>query len=354
MHARPGPGRGSIHPLAFLDRTTYDPSGHDIPMLTSATTPPSRLRLRLALACLGCLLLAACSPSSSPSKPAAGPAAPPASQGPVTNYTVRGVVRQLPEGGKSVVIKHDEIPGYMVAMTMPFPVRDPALLNSIRIGDKVEFELSVTADDGWISGIRPLPDPSSNTRPIGVATSSAPEQVNILPNVKELEPGELLPDFALTNQLGQVIQTSAYRGQALVFTFIFTRCPFPTFCLRMSQNFKATQDRLKKESNLPNWHLLTISFDPDFDTPERLAQYGAVHGQDPSRWTLATGAWDQLYPLTGHFGLYFARNVPPQEQNHKLRTVVIDATGKVHKVLLGNEWTPDDLAAAVREAAGKR
>jgi len=168
------------------------------------------------------------------------------------------------------------------------------------------------------------------------------------------EIGDVLPDYTLTNQMGKVISTSQFRGKTLVFTFIFTRCPFPTFCLRMTQNFADVQDRLKAKPDLKDWHLLTISFDPEYDTPAKLAEYGKIHHQDPQWWSLATGDFDPIYRLTGQFGLYFSRNVAPQDQNHKLRTVVVNPEGRISAILLGNEWTPDDLIAAVASASGKK
>ena len=116
----------------------------------------------------------------------------------------------------------------------------------------------------------------------------------------------------------------------------------------------AVQESLKGRPEFKNWHLLTISFDPAYDTPEKLAEYGRIHKQDPAWWTMATGSWDQVDRITGAFGLYFSRGVAPQDQNHKLRTVVVNPAGKVHRIFMGNEWTPEELARSMIEAAAAK
>ena len=266
----------------------------------------------------------------------------------VTNYPARGVVQAVRPDGKTVVIKHEEIPGYMMAMTMPFEARPTNDLAGVKAGDTVAFRLRVTEKDGWIDQLKVItPAPATNTP----GTNAAPP-FRILPNVPELKAGDALPNYAFTNEVGRTVQLADYRGQALAFTFIFTRCPFPNFCPRMSDNLSLTQKRLKATPDAPaNWHLLSVSFDPEYDTAERLAQYGRRFGQDPAHWSLVNGSFDQIERLAGHFGLYFGRNVGITEQNHNLRTVVVDAAGKVQQVFVGNEWSVDDLVAAITEAA---
>jgi protein SCO1 len=274
---------------------------------------------------------------TTPAKPEAG----------ITNYPARGVVQAVRADGKTVVIKHEEIPGYMMAMTMPFEARNTNELAGVKAGDAVSFRLRVTDRDGWIDQLKVLtPAPATNA-----PATNTPPPFRLLPNVPELKAGDPLPDYAFTNELGRAVQLADYRGQALAFTFIFTRCPFPNFCPRMSDHLSLAQKRLAQTPGAPtNWHLLSISFDPEYDTPERLAEYGRRFGQDPARWSLLNGSFDQIERLAGHFGLYFGRNVAIADQNHNLRTVVVDASGKVRQIFVGNEWSVDDLVAAITEA----
>lgn len=291
-------------------------------------------------------LLAAtgCKPASdSPATPSAANSSSPAGEA-ITNYTVRGVVQALRPDGKTVVVKHEEIPGYMMAMTMPLEARPTNELTGVMVGDQIEFRMRVTEKDGWIDQLRIL-----GTTKIA-PTNESP--ILVLPNVPELKPGDLLPNYTFTNELGRVIHLADYQGKALAITFIFTRCPFPTFCPRMTDNFAGAMKKLKEDPAAPkNWHLLSLSFDPKFDTPETLQGYGLRFDYDEKVWSLATGSMDQIERLTGHFGLYFARESTIANQNHNLRTVVIDPQRRVKQVFVGNEWTVDELVAAIREAA---
>ena len=259
-------------------------------------------------------------------------------------YSVRGVVRRVEPERRSMVVKHEEIPGFMPAMTMPFDVKEPKELNGLKPGDQISFRMLVTTNDGWIDRIQVV---GSDTN--AVAT---PPPVRITSSVPLLEAGSLLPDYTLTNELGRVIRLSEFRGQVLAFTFIFTRCPYPDFCPRMTDLFARAQKHLAGEPDAPkNVRFLSISFDPEHDTPELLRAYAERHNYDPSRWTLATGAWDQLEPLTGHFGLIFGRDVPPEKMEHNLRTVVVRPSGKIQAILPSNEWQSEDLIREIRAAA---
>ena len=291
------------------------------------------LAAALALGLVGC-------------KPAASTTATGGSSGAETprEYSVRGVVRRVEPERRSVVVKHEEIPGFMPAMTMPFDVQEPKELNGLKPGDQISFRMLVTTNDGWIDRIQVV---GSDTN--AVAT---PPPVRITSSVPLLEAGSLLPDYTLTNELGRVIRLSEFRGQVLAFTFIFTRCPYPDFCPRMTDLFARAQKHLAGEPDAPkNVRFLSISFDPEHDTPELLRAYAERHNYDPSRWTLATGAWDQLEPLTGHFGLIFGRDVPPEKMEHNLRTVVVRPSGKIQAVLPSNEWQSEDLIREIRAAA---
>lgn len=275
--------------------------------------------------------------------------------GSITNYTVRGVVRSIQPEEKKVVIRHEEIPGYMMAMTMPFTVRDTHELRDLQPGDQVEFRMRVTEDDGWIDQVKVLsratPASPSDPPPEPAATN-APATFRVLPSVPELEVGDRVPNYAFTNQFGEPFPLSAFRGQALAITFIFTRCPFPLFCPKMSDAFAATQRVLQSRAGGPtNWHLLSLTFDPEYDTPATMKAYGERWKADPAHWTLATGSFDQIEPLATSVGLYFGRGVGIAEQNHNLRTVVIGPQGHLRTIFVGNEWTGAELAEALVNAA---
>ncbi len=264
-------------------------------------------------------------------------------------YDVRGIVRELRVAEKEVVVRHEEIPGYMAAMTMPFPVRSMAELAGLKVGDQVAFRLHVTATNSHSDAFVVVSNAPAAVPP-GVVLNDT-NAFSLYADVPELKRGDTLPDYAFTNQFGNAFHLREYRGKVLVFNFIFTRCPLPDFCPRASSGIADTMRLLKSRPSVPgNWRMLSLSFDPVADTPEVLKQYGERFGCDPAYWTIGTGAFDQLQPLGSHFGLYFARNVTPDNQNHNLRTVVVDAQGRVSDILVGKDWTPEMLADSVVRA----
>ncbi len=264
---------------------------------------------------------------------------------PATNahaYRVQGVIKSLPEDGKSAVIRHDEIPNYMAAMTMQFTVRDTNALRRIAVGDRVSFQLLVTENESWIEGLEVL-----GKEPTTVAAAPNP---GLQPTVSPLRVGDVLPDIVLTNQDGRTIEFKQFRGQALAFTFIFTRCPLPEYCPRMSTQFKAAAGVLVARTNGPvNWHLVSISFDPEFDSPEVLKAYSSHYGRDPAHWDFATASRSQLDGLERMCGLLAQKNGGGFD--HNLRTVVADSQGRVVKIFIGNQWTGEELADEMVGAA---
>jgi protein SCO1/2 len=269
-------------------------------------------------------------------------------------FEVKGVVVKVTPGSKEVEIRHEEIPGYMPAMTMPFDVKTTNELAGIAPGDQVLFRLIVTDTEGWIENIKRLGSSLSNAPALVVGpdgSQASPDKIRVVRDVEPLNIGDLLPEYHFTNQFGQAFSTAKFKGQALAITFIFTRCPFPTFCPFTAHNFAAAQQKLLEKTDAPkNWHLLTISFDPSYDTPRVLKAYGELYKYNPERWTLATGSMLDILTLGQQFGL-----VTQPEQtgtiSHNLRTVVIDAAGRVQKNIVGNSWTSDELVDEMVKAA---
>ena len=263
-------------------------------------------------------------------------------------FQVKGVVESVTLAEKTVRIRHEDIPGYMGAMTMPFEVRDTNELAGVNAGDAVTFRMIVTETDGWIDQIKKLQgETAANPLP-------ADAGIRIVRDVEPLEVGNMLPEYTFTNQLGQAVSLSQFRGQAVALTFIFTRCPFPTFCPLMSNNFRAVQDALLNSPNAPtNWHLLTISFDPEYDTPEKLKNYAAGYHTDPARWSFLTGTLVDITALSEQVGLQFWRE-PNGNISHNLRTVVVDAQGRLQKIFTENKWTTEELKEEIVKAAGSK
>ena len=258
-------------------------------------------------------------------------------------FQVKGVVKQVIPEKKRVRITHEKIPNYMEAMTMLFDVKDARELSGLQSNDVVEFRMVVSDDDGWIENVKKVGAAS-------VVGTSMKDEVRAARVVKELEVGEVMPDYTLTNELGRAFRLESFRGDALGLTFIFTRCPFPTFCPRMSGNFAAAEQMLLKNPGSPtNWHLLTITFDTEFDTPSVLKAYATQYRKDAAHWTFATGDLVDITAIGDHFGQMFWRD--GAGFNHNSRTVVLDPRGRVFKVFDGNEWKVGDFVAAMVEAS---
>ncbi|HWW01010.1 MAG TPA: SCO family protein [Candidatus Acidoferrum sp.] len=260
-------------------------------------------------------------------------------------FQVKGVVQAVKPRQKEVEIKHEAVPGYMPAMTMPFDVKDTNELAGLEPGERVAFRLIVTDTEGWIDQIRKLAPPT-NTPP----TTGA---FRLVRDVEPLEVGDRLPEYHFTNEFGQAFSTARFRGQALALTFLFTRCPYPNFCPRMANNFEEAQEKLLALANGPtNWQFLTISFDPEFDKPAVLKAYADFHRYDPHHWTFATGELIDITGIAEQFGLAFWHD-ETGSISHNLRTAVLDASGRVQKVFEGNNWTSNELVAEMVKAAEK-
>jgi protein SCO1 len=271
-------------------------------------------------------------------KPTATPPAEPANH----TYAVRGVVQALPADLRHATIKHEAIPGYMAAMTMDFSVRDNNVLAGITPGDEITFNLVVTADDDWIEHVQRVGKKN-------LATASGPPGWHLAE--PELEAGDPLPEAEFTSELGQKIHFADYKGQALAFTFFFTSCPLPEYCPRMNQHFAAARRLLVADTSGPtNWQLLSLSFDPAIDQPQVLANYAGVYrGLNPNHWLFAVANSNTLAKLAGPLDFRYWRD--NGVLSHNLRTLVVDTHGKIYKQFDGNDWTAEQLAAALRAAA---
>jgi protein SCO1/2 len=264
-------------------------------------------------------------------------------------YEMRGTIVSFNKAQEQVVISHEEIKGYMEAMTMPYTLHEPTAFDVMKAGDKIQTTLVVDGDRSWIE------NPIITHVDVDPSAAPAPSSSTQL---REPQAGDEVPDVALTNQDGKKIRLNDYRGRALAVTFIYTRCPLPDFCTLMSNNFAKVDRALAQDAELAkSAHLLSVSIDPQYDTPKVLRSYGAAHTEKFAdekfeRWELASGDAEEVRKLASFFGLVYA---PDGEQIvHSLRTGVIAPDGKLYKVYRGNEWKPEDVLADFRALAGAR
>jgi protein SCO1/2 len=268
-------------------------------------------------------------------------------------YPIKGQVVAVNQNDHTATISHEDIPGYMQAMTMDFKIKSDADLQMLKPGDQITGTLVVDDASSWVEILSIVEGAAPNVEIPG-----------------EPKPGDEVPDFGLVNQDGHRVHLGQYKGKALALTFIYTRCPQPDQCTLMSSNFAAIDRELLTQPELyQKTHLLTVSFDPDYDTPRVLRSYGAAHSGRYSdetfqHWEFATGSKDEVKGIAQFFGLrYFHDTESGNEQViHSLRTAIIGPDGKLLKLYRGNDWKPEqivsDLSGAVKvgdqsAAAGK-
>lgn len=260
------------------------------------------------------------------------------------HYEVHGLVRGLPPDHKTIDVEHEDIPGFMSSMTMPFEVRDAKEIAGLGLSDAISFRLNVTQRDSWIDRVRKIA-PGQLHLPRSAPSVSSSSHAGAQPRLHE---GDPMPDFQLIDENGKPATLEMFRGHPFVATFIFTRCPLPNFCPRMSNNFAELQTAIKAADDVvANARLLSITIDPAFDTPQILKEYGAYQKADASIWTLATGDPAKIEALTQAFSVY--NQVEGGTISHGLATALIGKGGTIDKIWRGNAWTPAEILSEIRQ-----
>ncbi len=262
------------------------------------------------------------------------------SQKPATSerrFPIEGRVVAVDPAAHTITLDHHEVVGYMKAMTMPFSVRDLWVFIVVHPGDTLQATL-VVGEDAYLENV-------SVTQARATADLSATSPVH-LP-----QRGEVVPDFHFVNQEGRPIHLAQFRGQPLLLTFIYSRCPLPEYCVRMSNNFAAIAATLQKSNPaaFARLQMLSITIDPEFDDPKVLRAYGKAYAGavDPNlrHWSFATGKPGDIRKAAEFFGLAY------ETQNgqiiHNLRTALLDADGRIAEFYSDNQWKPSDLATQI-------
>jgi len=255
-------------------------------------------------------------------------------------YDLKGKVMAVERDKHLITVAHEEVKDYMPAMTMPFTLRDDWAFDVLTSGDQITATLVVDGTESWLENIV-ITQESTDTNAPGPS------------GIVEAKEGAELPDYGLINQNGEPIHLGQYRGKTLLLTFIYTRCPIPEYCTLMSQNFAQIDTELSKQPELyQKTHLLSISIDPDYDTPAVLRSYGAAHtgkyGDEKfTHWEFATGTKDQIKGVAQFFGLRYYADA--DQIVHGLRTVIVKPDGKVAKVYRDNAWKPEDVVAELQK-----
>ncbi|HKC62709.1 MAG TPA: SCO family protein [Pyrinomonadaceae bacterium] len=257
---------------------------------------------------------------------------------------MKGTVVSVDKPNKTATISHEEIKGYMEAMTMPYKLKDAWPLDVMKPGDEIQATLVVTDDSAWLEDVV-------------VTQKNAAQNTASMETSATLKPGDAVPDFHLVNQDGKPIHLAQYKGKALLLTFIYTRCPVPEYCTLMSNNFAIIDQEAQKDPALyKQTHLLSISFEPEYDTPQVLRSYGAAHTGNYNKetfthWEFATGDAAEVKRMAQFFGFTYIQE--KDQIVHSLQTALIAPDGKIAKLYSGNDWKPSDVLSDIRAMFGK-
>ncbi len=253
-------------------------------------------------------------------------------------FTLQGQVQSLDMPRKLVIVKHEEIKGFMPAMTMPYEAEDAKALESLAPGDLINASLVVFSNGAHLMDIKKVGTAPLEKPPAEVPNPTASSGFELL------RPGDAVPDGKFVDQDGKKQTFSAFKGTPVAMTFIYTKCPLPTFCPLMDRHFVALQKSLKADAAMNAVRLVTVSFDPATDTPAVLKEHAKGLGADPARWTFLTGDRDEVDQFSARFGVSVGRALTDaRDITHNLRTVIIGADGKLVKIYTGNDWTPDQI-----------
>ncbi len=257
---------------------------------------------------------------------------------------MHGQVLAVRPEDRELVIRHDDIPGLMPGMTMPFRVKDASVLTGVQAGDFVNARLELRGTETFITGVRK----TGRHEPVPAGMS--------LPHVMDppLRPGDAVPDVALETAAGAEFRPAHLAGHAWALTFVYTRCPVPTFCPALERRFLAVQKEILSDPSLAGARLVAVTIDPDFDRPTVLRAHANEIGADARVWTFATGDRKTIERFGERFGLTVVRgNGTPEELVHSMRTAVVDPKGRVARIFDGTEGDATALAGALREVSAQ-
>jgi protein SCO1/2 len=260
-------------------------------------------------------------------------------------YKLQGQILSIEPDYKQAVIRHEEITGFMSAMTMPYPVRDAKEYEQLKPGDLINAKLVVLPTAAYLEEVKKVGE-----APLEGLTSAAPGAASGFELTKI---GAPVPNQSFVDQDGKTVTLDSFRGSAVIVTFTYTSCPMPTFCPLMDKNFATMQAKLKENGNMLKTHLLSVSFDPEVDTPPVLKKHAEKLGADPRLWSFVTGNRDEIDKWASGFGESISRAMnDPRDITHNLRTALIDRQGNLVQIYTGNEWTPEQVLADVRVMVG--
>jgi protein SCO1 len=268
---------------------------------------------------------------------------------PAKHYKLEGTIVSVDPGTHQAVIDAKEIPGFMDAMAMPYTIPDSRVIALLKPGDQITADLVVTDAGAHLEQVVVVKKASA--APPSGASGTAAEPVSNELHVPQ--PGDVVPDFSFVNQDGRRITLRQFRGKTLLLTFIYTKCPLPDFCPKLTDDFARIDAQLKSDSGLySRTRLLSISFDPNHDKPSVLRDYAKAYGDSGrmlAHWEFAVAPKSELPAVAKFFGLYY--NVQEDQIEHSLSTAIISPDGKIFEWNHSNDWPITDALQNIKRAA---
>jgi protein SCO1/2 len=263
-------------------------------------------------------------------------------QSQVRRYHLKGTVVQVDKSQQHLVVNHEEIPGFMAAMTMPYPVADAHTLEQLSPGDQITADVVVGQSEIHLENVVVVKKSDGKTSPPGA-------------QLQPSDHGVPVPDFTMVNQDGKRIRLRQYRGKSVLLTFIYTRCPLPDYCPLMTHNFAEIEKALMKSPELyAKTHLLSISFDSQYDTPQVLRNYARAFVTDRGphtfeHWEFATVPVAEKSAVTKFFDVFVTEE--QGQITHSMSTAIVSPDGRIYKGYNGNDWKPADVLSDLRSCA---
>ena len=249
-------------------------------------------------------------------------------------YEVRGQILRVDPERQEVLVDHEDIEGFMPAMVMPYKVQDAGLLEGKEPGDLVTATLVVEEVNAYLSTLTVT----------GLAPIRTPAAAPLITDADLFKDGDVVPDYSLVDQSGTPRQIGSLRGHRVALTFMYTRCPLADFCPLMDKRFADLQQKIRQSPALTDVRLVSVTLDPEFDTPAVLDAHARALGADADLWHFVTGDRDEVLAFAKRFGV-IAEPGAPNTLVHNLRTAVIDSQGRLVTAYSGNLWSPAELVA---------
>jgi len=244
-----------------------------------------------------------------------------AATGLAKTWRVDGIVIAVDRAAGTMLVSHRPIENYMGAMAMPFRVEDAGQLEGLYPGARIQFDLTVTKAGSLARNIRKTGEPDA-----------------VVPPPKEaIGIGDRVPDFSLTSEAGQPVRLADLRGKVAAIDFLYTRCPLPDVCPRLAANFAALQRRFAGRMGA-DLIFLSVTVDPDFDTPEVLAEYAKRWGAKSPGWRFLTGDVSRIAAALGE--VYWTDE---GSIGHNSTISIVDRHGRLSASVSGSTWRPDQL-----------